>query len=146
MSQKDEALFDFSHNPSEAEDGSHIALAKILEHSAGYASPPCFLREDCSEIQNDPELAAAVPLGLSIAAQVSVGSGDYVSETGPDVMNSSDEDSHQEERGEVLTGMYTSGLQAPVVLSQTEVARQRAEEAQESLRRVAWSVPSHLPP
>jgi hypothetical protein len=136
MPHIEESLSGFSQNPSEAEDGSHIAFAKILEHSAGYASPPSFLREDCSEIQNDPELVATVPLGLSIAAQVSVGSRDFVSETGPDVMNSSDEDSPQEERGDVLSGMYTSGLEAPVVLSQSEAARQRA--AAEQLKQIGW--------
>jgi hypothetical protein len=87
-----EALSDFSQNSSESDDGSHIAFAKILEHSAGYASSPRFLREDCSEIQNDPELAAAVPVGLAIASQASVGGRDYVLESGPGVMNSSDED------------------------------------------------------
>jgi hypothetical protein len=60
-----------------------------LEHSAEYASPPRFYREDSSEILNGPELAASVPIGLSTAAQVSVGCRDYVLEDGPDVMNSS---------------------------------------------------------
>jgi hypothetical protein len=36
----EEALSDFSKNPAEAEDGTHLALAKIVEHSAGYASMP----------------------------------------------------------------------------------------------------------
>jgi hypothetical protein len=129
ISPIEEALSDFSQNPSEAEDGSHIALSKILEHAAEYASPPRFLREDSSEIQNDPELAAAAPIGLSTAAQVSVGSRDYVLENGPDVMNSSDEDSPQEERGEVLTGMYTSGLSAPVLLFRSEVAHQSRSQS-----------------
>jgi hypothetical protein len=136
MPSIDEDLSDFSQNPSEAEDGSHIAFAKIIEHSVGYTSPPRFLREDCSEIQNDPELAAAVPLGLSIAAQVSVGSRDYVLETGPDVMNSSDEDSPQEERGEAVEWMYTGDLKAPVLLSQSDAARQRA--AADQLQRMGW--------
>jgi hypothetical protein len=48
MPQIEEALSDFSQNPSEAEDGSHLALAKILEHSAGYASPPRFFRTSSS--------------------------------------------------------------------------------------------------
>jgi hypothetical protein len=88
MPQIEEASSDFSQNPSEAEDGSHIALSKILEHSTKYASLPRFYREDSSEILNDPELAASVPIGLSPAAQVSVGSRDYVLEDGPDVMKS----------------------------------------------------------
>jgi hypothetical protein len=46
MPQIEEALSDFSQNPSEAEDGSDIALSKILEKSAEYASPPRFYRED----------------------------------------------------------------------------------------------------
>jgi hypothetical protein len=136
MSQIEEALSDFSQNPSEAEDGSHNALSKILEHSAEYASLPRFLRGDSSEIQNNPELDAAASFGLSTAAQVSVGSRDYVLENGPDVMNSSDEDSPQEESGEVLTGMYTNGLKAPVLLSQSEVARQRA--AAEAFKKVGY--------
>jgi hypothetical protein len=60
---------------------------------------------------------------MSTAAQVSVGSRDYVLEDGPDVTNSSDEDSPKEEHGEVLTGMYTDVLKAPVLLSQSEAAR-----------------------
>jgi hypothetical protein len=80
MPSIDEALSDFSQNPSESDDCSHIAFAKILEHSAGYVSPPVFLREDCSEVQNDPEMAIAVPKGLALATQVSVGGRDYTLE------------------------------------------------------------------
>jgi hypothetical protein len=60
---------------------------------------------------------------MNIAAQVSVGSRVLVQENGPDVMNSSDEDSPTEEHGDKLTGMYTEGLKAPVHLSQSQVAR-----------------------
>jgi hypothetical protein len=63
---------------------------------------------------------------LNTAAQVSVGSRDLVLENGPDTMSSSDEDSKTEEHGEVLTGMCTEGLKAPVLISQAEVARQKA--------------------
>jgi hypothetical protein len=136
MPQLEEALSDFSQNPPEAEDGSHIALSKILEKSAEYASPPSFYREDSSEILNDPELDASAPVWLSTAAQVSVGSRDFVLENGPDVMNSSDEDSPKEEHGEVLTGMYTAGLEAPVLLSQSEVARQKA--AAEAFKKAGY--------
>jgi hypothetical protein len=62
MPQIEEELSDFSQNPSEAEDGSHIAVPKILEKSAESASPPRFYREDSAAILNDPELAASVPL------------------------------------------------------------------------------------
>jgi hypothetical protein len=41
-------------------------------------------------------------------------------------MSSSDEESKTEEHGEVLTGMYTAGLKAPVLIPQAEVARQKA--------------------
>jgi hypothetical protein len=41
-------------------------------------------------------------------------------------MHSSDEDSAVEERGGVRTGMHKNGIQAPVLLSRSEVARQRA--------------------
>jgi hypothetical protein len=73
---------------------------------------------------------------LNTAAQVSVGSRDFVLENGPDVMNSSVEDSPQDERGDELTGMYTNGLKAPVILSQSEIARQRA--AAEGLKQLGW--------
>jgi hypothetical protein len=63
---------------------------------------------------------------MNIAAQVSVGSHDLVQENCPDTMNSSDEKSPTEEHGEVLTGMYTKGCTAPVPMSQSEVARQKA--------------------
>jgi hypothetical protein len=53
--------------------------------------------------------------------QVATGNRKLVLENGRDVLNSSDED-HEE----VLKGMYQGGLKAPVVLSQEEVARQRA--------------------
>jgi hypothetical protein len=75
---------------------------------------------------------------LSTAAQVSVGSRDFVLENGPDVMSSSDEDSPQDEKGDELTGVYTSGLKAPVVLSQAEVSRQRA--AADVLKKAKWGV------
>jgi hypothetical protein len=67
---------------------------------------------------------------MNAAAQVSVGSRDLVLENGPDTMNSNDEESLKEEHGEVLTGMYTEGLKAPVLISQSEVARQKAAWAQ----------------
>jgi hypothetical protein len=68
MPKIEEALSNFSQNPSEAEDGSHIAISKILERSAEYASAPRFFREDSAELLNDPELAASVPLWMSTAA------------------------------------------------------------------------------
>jgi hypothetical protein len=73
---------------------------------------------------------------MNTAAQVSVGSPDLVLENGPDVMNSDDEDAVNEEHGDVLTDMYTAGLKAPVLLSQSEVARQRA--AAEHFKKVGY--------
>jgi hypothetical protein len=105
-------------------DGKHIAFSKILEKTAEYQSPPRFIREDSSEILDDPKLSASVPLWMNIAAQVSTGGRDLVLENGPDTMNSSDEESPK--HGEVLTGMYTDGLKAPVLIAQAEVARQKA--------------------
>jgi hypothetical protein len=129
MPQFAEAMDEFLNNPSEYEDGSHIAFIKIIEKCADYQSIPRFLREDCEAIRSDTELATKVPIWMNTAAQVSVGSRDYVLENGPDVMNSSDEDSPKEEHGEALTGMYTEGLKAPVMLSQSEVAHQKAAAA-----------------
>jgi hypothetical protein len=44
-------------------------------------------------------------------------------------MTSSDEDSTTEEHGDKLTGVYVGDLKAPVLLSQSEVARQKAVSA-----------------
>jgi hypothetical protein len=72
------------------------------------------------------DLAAVVPDWMNIAAQTSLARHDLVLENGPDVTNSEDEDSPKEEHGDVETGMYTEGLKAPVLISQHEVARQKA--------------------
>jgi hypothetical protein len=101
-----EELGEFMKNPSDLEDGKHIAYAHIAEKIGDFESLPNFCREDSDMVQSDPVLAAAVPHLLNTAAQVSVGSRDFVFENGPDVTNSSDEDSHQDERGDELTGMY----------------------------------------
>jgi hypothetical protein len=49
MPQLEEVLSEFSRNPSEQEDGSHIALSKILEKSAEYESAdhPMATRSGC---------------------------------------------------------------------------------------------------
>jgi hypothetical protein len=49
-----------------------------------------------------------------------------VKEDGPDTMNPSDEESLKEEHGDVLTGVLTEGCTAPVLLSRSQVAQQRA--------------------
>jgi hypothetical protein len=52
-----------------------------------------------------------------------------VLEDGPDKMNSDDDDALEDERGEVLTGMYTPGMdpkKGPAMLSQAQVAAQKA--------------------
>jgi hypothetical protein len=126
MPQLEEAMKEFLSNPSEQEDGSHIAFWRIIGKCAEYESSPRFYREDSDAIRSDPELAAAVPVWSNTAAQVSVGSRDLVLEDGPDTMNSSDEESPKKEHGEVLTGMYTERLKAPILISQSETARQKA--------------------
>jgi hypothetical protein len=136
MPQIAEELDEYLKNPSELEDGKHIAYSVIVEKAADYADIPKFYCEDCEMVQNDSVLSAAIPQLLNTAAQVSVGSRDFVLEIGPDVMNSSDEDLPYEEYGEELTRVYTSGLKAPVVLSQSEVARQRA--AAEGFKKAGW--------
>jgi hypothetical protein len=131
-----EELEEFMKNPSDLEDGKHIAYSKILEKAVEFDDVPKFYREDSEMVQETPILAPTVPHMLNTAAQVSVGSRDFVLENGPDVFNSSHEDSPQDERGDELTGIYTNGLKAPVILSQSEVARQRA--AAEGLKRSGW--------
>jgi hypothetical protein len=126
MPQIEEELNEFSQNPSELEDGKHIAYSRIWEKCAEYESSPIFLPEDSSEIQSDSEYAAVIPGWMNIAAQTSVGGRDLVQEDGPDTMNSSDEESPNEEHGDKLTGMYENGLKAPVLISQSEAARQKA--------------------
>jgi hypothetical protein len=120
MPQIAEELDEFMKNPSDLEDGRHTAYSMIVEKTGEFEAIPKFCREDCEMVQRDPVLAAAVPIMLNIAAQVSVGSRDLVLENGPDAMNSCDEDSPNEEHGEVLTGMFMDGLKAPVVLSSSE--------------------------
>jgi hypothetical protein len=107
-----EELDEFLKNPSDLEDGKHIAYSKIIESAGEFVDIPKFYREDCETVQNDPVLAASVPHLLNIAAQVSVGSRDFVLKNGPYNMNSSDEDLPYEEHGEELKGMYTHGLKA----------------------------------
>jgi hypothetical protein len=46
LPQREEAMIEFSQNPSETEDGIHIAFSKILEKLAEYETSPRFLRED----------------------------------------------------------------------------------------------------
>jgi hypothetical protein len=132
----EEEIDAFLKNPSDLEDGKHIAYSMIAEKCAAFESSPRFHRSDSGFVQSDPILADKVPQILSAAAQVSVGSRNFVLEEGPDVMNSSDEDSPQDECGDELTGVYPSGLKSPVVLSQSAVARQRA--AAEQLKRIGW--------
>jgi hypothetical protein len=71
---------------------------------------------------------------IDIAAQVSVESRDLVKEDGLDTMNSSDEESLKEEHGDELTGMSTEGCKAPVPMTQSQVARQKAWAAQQRKR------------
>jgi hypothetical protein len=108
-----EEFGEFMRNPSDLEDGKHIACAHIAEKIGEFEPLPNFCREDSDMVQSDPVLAAAVPHMLNTAAQVSVGSRDFVLEDGPDIMNSSDEDSPQDEHGEELTGMTPMALKPP---------------------------------
>jgi hypothetical protein len=114
---------------SELEDNKHIAYEQIADNIGKFVEPPTFCRSDSRIVQEDSVLAAAAPELLNLACQVSVGSRTLVLETGPDVMNSSDEDSPNEEHGDKLTGMYTDGLKSPVALSQSQVAFQKARTA-----------------
>jgi hypothetical protein len=132
----EEEMSEFLKNPSDLEEGKHIAYSLIAEKCADFETSPQFYRSDSDFAQSDPILASSVPHILSTAAQVSVGSRNFVLEEGPDIVNSSDEDSPEEEHGEKLEGMYTSGLKAPVVLSQSDVAPQRA--AAEQLKAIGW--------
>jgi hypothetical protein len=140
MPQLEEAMNEFLQNPSEMEDGSHIAFSKILKKCAECETSPRFFRQESDEIRSNPELAAAVPLWMNIAAQVSVGSRDLVFEKGPDVADSSDEGCPTEEHGEKLEGMSVNGIKAPVLISQSDVARQKAAAAYvKSLAQDSWS-------
>jgi hypothetical protein len=122
----EEALSDFSQHPSELEDGKHIAFSKILEKTAENVTPPRIIREDSSEFANDPELSETVAFNMNLASEVSTGGRPLVLENGPDTLNSSDEESLVDERGDEEPNMYTHGLKAPVIRSCSEVARQRA--------------------
>jgi hypothetical protein len=124
----EEAVEEFAQNPSDREDGSHIAFTKILSNVRTFEHPPRILREGSSDLSGT-YLAAVAPLWLSMTNQASVGSRSLVREDGPDLMNSSDEDSPKEERGDELTGMYTDGCTAPVLLTQSQVAQQKAFHA-----------------
>jgi hypothetical protein len=125
MPQIEEELHEFNSDPSERPEGKYLAYAQVCEKFANFTSTPHFIREDSEEIRNDSVLAA-VPELLTLAAQVSIGGRNRVLGEGPNVSNSSDEDSPEEERGEVLTGMYTGDLKAPIILSQPDAARLRA--------------------
>jgi hypothetical protein len=108
------------------EDGKHIAFSKILEKTAKYVSPPRFIREDSSEVLNDPLLSETVAFNMNLASEVSTGGRSLVLENGPDTMNPSDDESLVEEHGDEEKNMYTHGFKAPILLSRSEVARQRA--------------------
>jgi hypothetical protein len=122
----DEVLSDFCRDPSEKEDGSHIALTKIVTNAAQYESPPRFIHEDSSEVLENPVLAASVPGWMNADTQVSVGTRPLVLEDGPDTKHPSDEDATEEEHGDKLTGVYANGLKSLVYLSRSEVSRQKA--------------------
>jgi hypothetical protein len=133
----------FISHPSELEDNKHLAYEQIGESMAEFVVPPTLCRSDSEIVQGDPVFAAAAPELLTLAAQVSVGSRSLVLENGPEVMNSSDEDSPNEEHGYKLTGMYTNNLKAPVYLSQSQVAQQKAQVA--ALKTAGHWVDSNAP-
>jgi hypothetical protein len=122
------AVEEFAQNPSAREDGSHIAYTKILSNVMKFEQLPRILTEDSSELSGT-DLGAAAPIWLNTADQVSVGGRSLVHEDGPNIMNSDEEDSPKEEHGDELTGMYTDGLKAPVILAQSQVAFQKARTA-----------------
>jgi hypothetical protein len=129
MPQLEEEMNEFSQNPFDKEDGTHIAYDAILKGVAEFEISPRFYREDSEEIRSNPDLAASVPLWMNIAAQVSTGGRDLVLENGPDMMNSSDDESPKEEHGDELQGYYVGRIKARVVLSPEEGARQKAVAA-----------------
>jgi hypothetical protein len=120
----------------DSEDGHPIAYSAILQAAQSFERPPPFLREDSSQITEDPIMAEKVPGWMNTAAKVATGNRRRVLEDGPDVMNSDEEDALKEEHGEELEGMYTSGMdpeKGPVKLTQAEVAAQKA--AAQALQR-----------
>jgi hypothetical protein len=69
---------------------------------------------------------------MNVAAQISTGGRQLVLENGADLLNSSDEDSENEDHEEVLGNMYTNEMdpkKGPQKLTRAEVARQRAVAA-----------------
>jgi hypothetical protein len=121
-----EELGEFVSHSSDLEEGKHVAYAAIAEKVGEMDPLPNFFRDDSDMIRNDPILSVDVPRMLNTAAQVSVGCRDFVLENGPDVLHSSDEDAPEDDRGDVLTGMYIGDLKTRVTLSQSEVASQKA--------------------
>jgi hypothetical protein len=138
-----EELEAFMSHPSEMEDNKHVAYEHIATGIGESVVAPKFCRLDSDIVQRDPVFAAAAPEMLTLATQVSVGSSTLVLENGPNVMNSSDEDSSEGDHGEVLTGVYANGLKAPVVLSQSDVAFQKGRT--HALKTSGFWVDSNAP-
>jgi hypothetical protein len=110
-------------------DGHPIAYAHHLQASQNYENPPIFLREDSEQITSKEETATKVPVWMNTAAQVATGNRRMVLEDEPDKMDSDDDDTLEDERGEVLIRMYTPGMdpkKGPVMLSQAQVPAQKA--------------------
>jgi hypothetical protein len=65
----EKAVEEFAQNPSDREDGSHIAYSKILSNVMKFEHPPRILREDSSDLSGT-DLGAVAPLWLNTANQV----------------------------------------------------------------------------
>jgi hypothetical protein len=119
------------------EDGHPIACATILEQSQKFENPPMFWREDSEPITTDAVLSEKVPEMMAIAKQVATGNRKRVLEDGPDVLNSDDEED-PDMKPDVLSGMYTEGMdpkQGPIKLTQAQAAAQKAAaHAQKALK------------
>jgi hypothetical protein len=115
------------------EDGHDIAYERILSACSLYENPPVFFSANSSDF-GGLDIADKVRLWMHTAAQVSTGGRRQVLENGPDVYDS-ENDSENEDHGEVLSVMYTPDipLDARHKLSEAQANALRAQAAQ-SLR------------
>jgi hypothetical protein len=100
-----------------------------------------FMREDCDQLTAHPVWSIKVKEWMITAARVATGSRRRVLEDGPDVMNSDDEDSKQEEHGDKLTGMCANGCST---LEQARISEQQAQ-AQRAAASMVFSSSLALP-
>jgi hypothetical protein len=109
-------------------DGHPIAHNSILQTCQLYENPPVFLSEEKARTVDDPFIAENVTEWMAATKQVATGSRRRVLENGEDKMSSTDEDDPNM-KPDVLTGMYTEGMdpeKGQVKLSQSQIAAQKA--------------------